>query len=130
MFVNIASTVQYIAVSPALNKLYCHNVYLRVAFNPLIMNGTFGCHPTLSELPGEIIIKFYDSFYWRTPKNRAEGVGGGPSVVDLVPAVAAPDKTADTGSSALPDACFMQIPASESLFFPFSLTEGANSGRI
>ena len=29
-----------------------------------------------------------------------------------------------------PDARFMQIPASESLFFPFSLTEGANSGRI
>ena len=29
-----------------------------------------------------------------------------------------------------PRACFMQIPASESLFFLFSLTEGANSGWI
>ena len=29
-----------------------------------------------------------------------------------------------------PDPCFMQIPASESLVFPFSLTEGAKSGRI
>ena len=37
---------------------------------------------------------------------------------------------AGTGSPALPGACFMQIPASELLLFLFSLTEGANSGRI
>ena len=42
----------------------------------------------------------------------------------------APGKTAGTGSPAPIGACFMQIPASESLLFLFSLTEGANSGRI
>ena len=42
----------------------------------------------------------------------------------------APGKTADTGSPASPGACFMQIPACKSLLFLFSLTKGANSGRI
>ena len=41
----------------------------------------------------------------------------------------APGKTADMGPQP-PGTCFMQIPASESLLFLFSLKEGANSGRI
>ena len=44
--------------------------------------------------------------------------------------VVATGKTVGTWSPAPPGACFMQIPASESLLFLFSLTEGANSGRI
>ena len=58
------------------------------------------------------------------------GVGGGPSAKQRHGGCGvAPGKTADTGSPALPGACFMQIPASESLLFLFSLTEGANSGQ-
>ena len=59
------------------------------------------------------------------------GVGGGPSAKRRHGGCCvAPGKTAGTGSPAPPGACFMQIPASESLLFLFSLTEGANSGRI
>ena len=59
------------------------------------------------------------------------GVGGGPSAKRRHGGCGvAPGKTAGTGSPAPPGACFMQIPASESLLFLFPLTEGASSGRI
>ena len=38
--------------------------------------------------------------------------------------VAAPGKTSGTGSPAPSGACFMQIPASELLFFPFPSQKG------
>ena len=41
-----------------------------------------------------------------------------------------PAKQQVRGSQPPPGACFMQISASESLLFLFSLTEGANFGRI
>ena len=52
-------------------------------------------------------------------------MGGGPSAKRRHGGcVAAPDKTAGTGSPAPSDACLMQIPVSESLFFPFSSQKG------
>ena len=69
--------------------------------------------------------------FWHSPKMGRMGVGGGPSAKRRHGGCCvAPGKTAGTGSPAPPGACFMQIPASESLLFLFSLTEGANSGQI
>ena len=57
-------------------------------------------------------------------------MGGGPSAKRRHGGCGvAPGKTAGTGSPAPPGACFMQIPASESLLF-FSLIEGKYSGWI
>ena len=59
--------------------------------------------------------------FWHSEKNVAEWVGSGPSMKwKHGGCVAAPRKTADMGSPVPLDACFMQIPPSESLFFPFS----------
>ena len=44
--------------------------------------------------------------------------------------VVATGKTVGTWSPAPPGACFMQIPASESLLFLFSLTEGEIPARF
>ena len=74
---------------------------------------------------------FKIGFFGIAKKMGRMGVGGGPSAKRRHGGCCvAPGKTAGTGSPAPPGACFMQIPASESLLFLFSLTEGANSGRI
>ena len=52
-------------------------------------------------------------------------MGGGPSAKwKHEGCVAAPRQTAGTESLATLDACFMQTPASESLFFPFPSQKG------
>ena len=89
----------------------------------------YGHRPTLTELPREILIP--DSFFW----HGAEGVCDGPSTKQKHGVYAAvSSKTAGTiggiPSFSPHDACLMQISASESLFFPFSLTEGGNLGWI
>ena len=104
---------------------------------------------------------FKIGLFWHSQKMERMGVGGGPSAKQRhgdcgvapgktagmgfpalpgacfmqIPASesgcgVAPSKTAGMGSPAPPGACFMQIPASESQLFLFSLTEGANSGQI
>ena len=60
-------------------------------------------------------------------KIRWEWVVGPPRSGGMEAVVWLPAKQQVPSSSG---ACFMQIPASESLLFLFSLTEGANSGRI
>ena len=74
---------------------------------------------------------FKIGFFWRSPKN---GMGGG-GWCTLRKAEAwrlwcGSRQNSRYGVTSPPGACFMQIPASESLLFLFSLTEGANSGRI
>ena len=52
-------------------------------------------------------------------------MGGGPSTKwKHEDCVVAPRQTAGTESPATLDACFMQMPASESLFFPFPSQKG------
>ena len=59
-------------------------------------------------------------FFGIARKIRGRGLVVGPPRSGSMEAVAAPSESADTGFPAAPDACFMQIPASESLFFHYT----------
>ena len=82
---------------------------------PFGTNDTIWRHPTLTQLPGEFPIM---------PKNGADGGGWWAQAEAWRLWCGSRQNSRYWGSPALSGACFMQIPASESLLFLFPTQKG------